>query len=89
MWSDSLTTPAGRPLISTGPATLPRSAPVWGELPRAPAPPPSESAVSSLSPVEAEPAPTAPTPPSAPSPLAATRTPAPTLSASAARMSAN
>ena len=76
-------------VISTGPATRPRSAAAWEDQPRAPAPPPSESAVSSLSPVGAEPAPTPPTPPSAPSPLAATRTPAPTLSASAARMSAN
>ena len=70
-------------------ATRPRSALASVELPLEPAPPPSESAVSSLSPVGAEPAPTPPTPPSAPSPLAATRTPAPTLSASAARMSAN
>ena len=70
-------------------ATRPLSAPALEEQPRDLVLHPSESAVSSLSPVEAEPAPTAPTPPSAPSPLAATRTPAPTLSASAARMSAN
>ena len=69
--------------------TLPRSAPVWEEQQQEPVPPPSESAVSSLSPVEADPALTPPTPPSAPSPLPATRTPAPTLTASAAQMSAN
>ena len=72
-----------------GPATRPQSATVWGDQPQAAVLHPSESAVSSPSLVEAEPAPTPPTPPSAPSPPAATRTPAPTPSASVAQMSAN
>ena len=72
-----------------GPATRHRSAPAGRALPLAPVPPHSGSAVSSLSPAGPRPARTTPTPPSAPSLPPATRTPAPTLTASAAQMSAN
>ena len=70
-------------------ATRPLSAPALEEQPRDLVLHPSESAVSSLSPVEAEPAPIIPTPPSPPSPPPRTRTPAPTLTASAMMMSAS
>ena len=41
--------PALAPAVLTEPATLPRSAPVWGEVARDPVLRPSESAVSSPS----------------------------------------
>ena len=86
---DSPTVPAEAPTISMGLATLPRSAPPWEELPQDPVPRPSECAVSSRSPVEEPQARTIPTPPFPPSTPPRTRTPAPTLTASVARMSAN
>ena len=90
-WSGSPIAPArGRgPAASMEPAIRPRSAPAWGEQPRAPVLRPSESAVSSLSPVEQQPRPTPPTPWSAPSPPPPTRTPAPTPTAGPVTMSAS
>ena len=76
-------------MATTGPVTPRQSAARSEEQPQEPALHPSESAVSSLSPVEAEPAPIIPTPPSPPSPPPRTRTPAPTLTASAMMMSAS
>ena len=87
--SGFLTMLAGVRATSMGPATRPRSAPVWEEQPRVPVLHPSESAVSSICYVEQQPAPTRPMPQSTHSPPPPTRTPAPTLTARTTTMSAN
>ena len=79
----------GVPTTSMEPATRPRSAAPWEDLPRAPVPRASECAASSRWPVAAGLTPTPPTPRLPASPPVPTGTPAPTPTASAVTTSAS